>query len=58
MKKIIAALFFVALAYSSNGKLVGTVVQKSDNAPAVGVNIIIVDTYLVLHLTKTVSLSF
>ena len=46
MKKIIAALFFVALAYSSNGKLVGTVVQKSDNAPAVGVNIIIVDTYL------------
>ena len=26
--------------------MVGTVVQKSDNAPAVGVNIIIVDTYL------------
>ena len=46
MKKIIASLLFVALAYSSNGKLVGTVVQKSDNAPAVGVNIIIVDTYL------------
>ena len=32
--------------YGSNGKLVGTIVQKSDNSPAVGVNIILVDTYL------------
>ena len=45
MKKIIAVLFFVALAHSSNGKLVGTIVQKSDNAPAIGVNINIIETY-------------
>ena len=46
MSKIISALFFVAIAYGSNGKLVGTVVQNLDNTPAVGVNIIIVDTFL------------
>ncbi len=46
MKKLIAVLFFTVFIYGSNGKLVGTVVQKSDNSPAVGVNIILVDTYL------------
>ena len=46
MKKYIAFLFFTGLLFSSNGKIIGTVIQKSDNAPAVGVNIILVDTYL------------
>jgi len=46
MKNLIAVLFFTVFIYGSNGKLVGTVVQKSDNSPAVGVNIILVDTYL------------
>ena len=46
MKKLIAVLFFTVFIYGSNGKLVGTIVQKSDNSPAVGVNIILVDTYL------------
>ena len=46
MKKLIAVLFFIVFIYGSNGKLVGTIVQKSDNSPAVGVNIILVDTYL------------
>ena len=46
MKKFIAIIFFTVFAYSSNGKLIGTVFQKSDNSPAVGVNIILVDTYL------------
>ena len=46
MKKYIAFLFFTGLLFSSNGKITGTVIQKSDNAPAVGVNIIVMDTYL------------
>ena len=46
MKKLIALLLFTGFLFSSNGKLTGTITQKSDNAPAVGVNIMITDTYL------------
>ena len=45
MKKLIAIIFFTVFAYSSNGKLIGTVYQKSDNSSAIGVNVILVDTY-------------
>ena len=46
MKKLIALILFTGFLFSSNGKLTGTITQKSDNAPAVGVNIMITDTYL------------
>ena len=46
MKKLITLILFTGFLFSSNGKLTGTITQKSDNAPAVGVNIMITDTYL------------
>ena len=46
MKKLITLILFTGFLFSSNGKLTGTITQKSDNAPAVGVNIMIADTYL------------
>ena len=46
MKKFIFLTLLSGLLFSSNGKLTGTITQKSDNAPAVGVNIMIADTYL------------
>lgn len=46
MKKFIFLTLLSGFLFSSNGKLTGTITQKSDNAPAVGVNIMIADTYL------------
>ena len=46
MKKLIFLTLLSGFLFSSNGKLTGTITQKSDNAPAVGVNIMIADTYL------------
>ena len=46
MKKLIFLILLSGFLFSSNGKLTGTITQKSDNSPAVGVNIMIVDTYL------------
>ena len=46
MKKLITLILFTGFLFSSNGKLTGTITQKSDNTPAVGVNIMIADTYL------------
>lgn len=46
MKKLIFLTLLSGFLFSSNGKLTGTITQKSDNAPAVGVNIMITDTYL------------
>ena len=46
MKKLIFITLFSGFLFSSNGKLTGTITQKTDNAPAVGVNIMIADTYL------------
>ena len=46
MKKLITLILFTGFLFSSNGKLTGTITQKSDNTPAVGVNIMITDTYL------------
>jgi len=47
MKKTIAALLICfGLLFSSNGKVTGVVTQKENGEPAVGVNIILVDTYL------------
>ena len=46
MKKLISFILFTGFLFSSNGKLTGIVTQKLNSAPAVGVNVIIVDTYL------------
>ena len=46
MKKIIAVITLTGLLFSSNGKITGTVTQKKGGEPGVGVNIILVDTYL------------
>ena len=46
MKKIIAVISLTGLLFSSNGKITGTVTQKKGGEPGVGVNIILVDTYL------------
>ena len=46
MKKLIFLILLSGFLFSSNGKLTGTITQKTDNAPAVGVNVMIADTYL------------
>ncbi len=46
MKKLIFLTLLSGFLFSSNGKLTGTITQKTDNAPAVGVNVMIADTYL------------
>ena len=46
MKKLIFLTLISGFLFSSNGKLTGTITQKTDNAPAVGVNVMIADTYL------------
>lgn len=46
MKKLIFLTILSGFLFSSNGKLTGTITQKTDNAPAVGVNVMIADTYL------------
>ena len=46
MKKLIFLTLLSSFLFSSNGKLTGRITQKTDNAPAVGVNVMIADTYL------------
>jgi hypothetical protein len=46
VKILIASLFCFGLLLGSNGKITGVVSQKENGEPGVGVNIIIVDTYL------------
>lgn len=46
MKKLIASLLWTGLLFGSNGKITGIVSQKENGGPGVGVNIIIVDSYL------------
>jgi len=46
MKKYLTLLFFTGIIFGSNGKITGTVNQKTNGEPAVGVNIILVDSYL------------
>ena len=46
MKKLIFLTLLSGFLFSSNGKLTGRITQKTDNAPAVGVNVMIADTYL------------
>mgnify|MGYP000169750523 FL=1 len=46
MKKYLALFFLTGIILGSNGKITGTVSQKTNGEPAVGVNIILVDSYL------------
>ena len=46
MKILIASLLCSGLLLGSNGKITGVVSQKENGEPGVGVNIIIVDSYL------------
>ena len=46
MKKLFLSIFLVGLLLGSNGKITGIISQKSNGDPAVGVNIILVDSYL------------
>ncbi len=46
MKKILIILHFAGILFASNGKIIGVVKQKTNAEPAVGVNVILVDTYL------------
>jgi hypothetical protein len=46
MKKYLTLFFFTGIIFGSNGKIMGTVNQKTNGEPAVGVNIILVDSYL------------
>ena len=46
MKKYLTLFFLTGIIFGSNGKITGTVSQKTNGEPAVGVNIILVDSYL------------
>ena len=46
MKKYLSLFFLTGIIFGSNGKITGTVSQKTNGEPAVGVNIILVDSYL------------
>ena len=46
MKKYLALFFLTGIIFGSNGKITGTVSQKTNGEPAVGVNIILVDSYM------------
>jgi outer membrane receptor protein involved in Fe transport len=46
MKKYLTLFFLTGIVLGSNGKITGTVSQKTNAEPAVGVNIILVDSYL------------
>ena len=43
---VLFSILILGSLFASNGKIIGTVVQKSDGSPAIGVNIVIVDSYL------------
>ena len=46
MKKLVASIFFFGLLFGANGKITGIISQKVNGDPAVGVNIILIDSYL------------
>ena len=46
MKKLFLSIFLFGLLLGSNGKITGIISQKANGDPAVGVNIILVDSYL------------
>ena len=46
MKKYLVIFSLAGLLFGSNGKIIGTVSQKTNGEPALGVNIILVDSYL------------
>jgi len=46
MKKLFLSIFLVGFLLGSNGKITGIISQKANGDPAVGVNIILVDSYL------------
>jgi outer membrane receptor protein involved in Fe transport len=46
MKKIIILINLVNMLLASNGKIIGIVTQKTNNQPGVGVNVVVVGTYL------------
>ena len=46
MRFLFLSVSFLGLIFASNGKISGRVIQKIDSAPAVGVNIVLVDSYL------------
>ena len=46
MKKYLTIFCLTGLLFGSNGKVTGTVSQKTNGEPALGVNIILVDSYL------------
>ena len=46
MKKYLTIFCLTGLLFGSNGKVTGTVSQKTNGELAVGVNIILVDSYL------------
>ena len=43
---VLFSILILGSLFASNGKIIGTVVQKSDGSPAIGVNIVIIDSYL------------
>ena len=46
MRFLFLSVSFLGIIFASNGKISGRVIQKIDSAPAVGVNIVLVDSYL------------
>ena len=46
MKKLFFSIFLFGLLLGANGKITGIISQKANGDPAVGVNIILVDSYL------------
>ena len=46
MKKLFLSIFLFGFLFGSNGKITGIISQKANGDPAVGVNIILVDSYL------------
>ena len=46
MRFLFLSVSFLGLIFASNGKISGRVIQKIDSAPAVGVNIVLVGSYL------------
>ena len=46
MRTLFITINIMGVLYASNGKIAGRVVEKETGSPAVGVNVILIDTYL------------
>jgi hypothetical protein len=46
MRTLLITITIMGVLYASNGKIAGRVVEKENGSPAVGVNVILIDTYL------------